>query len=242
MRFLGSCSPSRLRLRGSLPARPRSWSPQAWRQGDPEAAVAPGEPLPGDKPSKVSQGGGADGKAQMRGAWLTQPPKLRGKGTGGRWCCPEHTAEAEPTPLPAPRTRASEPCVLASCDSAPETPFFQSLLLLRLNEFEAPFAFLLIEVKFTYTEIQKPWVSREVNLDKCAPLCREHSSPHMVCSITPGGFACACVFLFRLTPVGNRCSAFCRWELDVPAFGRHINGITQSVLLGSGVFHATPCL
>lgn len=166
MRFLRSCSPSRLREAGAegeppRPPPPRSWSPQAWRQGDPEAAVAPGEPLPGDKPSKVSQVGGADGKAQMRGAWLTQPPKLRGKGTGGRQCCPDHTAEAEPAPLPAPRTRASEPCVPASCDSAPETPFFQSLLLLWLNEFEAPFAFILIEVKFTYTEIQKPWMSRK---------------------------------------------------------------------------------
>ena len=51
-----------------------------------------------------------------------------------------------------------------------------------------------------------------------------------------------CVFLFRLTPIGNHCSDFYRWELDVPAFDCHINGITQSVLLGSGLFHSTPCL
>ena len=66
MRFLRSRSPSRLREAGAeREPPPRSWSPQDWRQGDPEAAVAPGEPLPGDKPSKVSQRGGADGKAHM---------------------------------------------------------------------------------------------------------------------------------------------------------------------------------
>lgn len=135
MRFLRRRSPSRLREAGAEgEPPPRSWSPQDWRQGDPEAAVAPGEPLPGDKPSKVSQGGGADGKAQMRGAWLTQPPKL---------CAREHEADSVPgthgrgraphlCTSPGPGT--SEPCVPASFNLAPETPSFQSRLLLQLNE------------------------------------------------------------------------------------------------------------
>lgn len=104
-----------------------SWSPQDWRQGDPEAAAAPG-----DKPSKASQGGGADGKAQMRGAWLIQPPKL---------CAREHEADGVPgthgrgraphlCTSPGPGT--SEPCVPASFSLAPSS--FQSLLLLQLNE------------------------------------------------------------------------------------------------------------
>lgn len=72
MRFLRSLRPALLRKAGAVQdVPPRAWLLQDRRQGDPEAAVPPPEPLLRDKLSKVFQE-----------ARLTQPPKLHSRVTG----------------------------------------------------------------------------------------------------------------------------------------------------------------
>ena len=118
----------------------------------------PGHPRTGGRETQrllrlqVSLSLGTNPPKCLRDEGLMAKPRCEELGWLSRQSCVAREQEADSVPRntrqrpsphlclpPGPGT--SEPCVSASSNSAPETPFFQSLLLLQLNEFEAPFHF-----------------------------------------------------------------------------------------------------
>ena len=155
MRFLRSLRPALLRKAGAVQdAPPHAWLLQDRRQGDPEAALPPPEPLR-DKLSKVFQGGW--GKWQSPDTRSSVDSATKAAQQGDRRQCPQNMQQRlSHTPLHVLRAQNIRGKLLSPESLLHpiwlQTPSLQSQLL-ALN-----FFILLIEVKFTYTEMYQSWV------------------------------------------------------------------------------------